>query len=54
MKTFIAYLLKLPLYFVSLYGIAALTGFSIWWYLPIYTVIGLSYEIGEMVRRGEL
>jgi hypothetical protein len=54
MKTFIAYLLKLPLYFVSLYGIAALTGLSIWWCIPICTVIGLSYEIGEMVKRGEL
>jgi len=54
MKHIISFLLKFPLYYVVINGLVALTGLSIWWCIPICTVIGLSYEIGEMVRRGEL
>lgn len=51
MKTFISYLLKYPLYFTALYGIAALTGFSIWWCLPIYIAILIFYTIGDEMWR---
>lgn len=54
MNYFIAFLLKFPLYYVLISGLVALTGLSIWWCIPICTVICLSYDIGEMVRRREL
>ena len=51
MKHIISFLLKFPLYYVVLNGLVALTGFSILQCIPICTVIGLSYEIGEWVRK---
>ena len=54
MKIFISYLIQIPMYYVLLNGLVALTGINIWWCLPIYVAIGLSYAIGEMMRRGDL
>ena len=51
MKYFISYLIQFPLYYVLVNGLAALTGLSVWWCVPIGVVIGLCYDIGEMVRR---
>jgi len=51
MNYIISFLLQLPLYYVVLNGLVALTGLSIWWCIPICTVIALSYDIGEMVRK---
>jgi len=51
MNYIISFLLQLPLYYVLVNGLTALTGISIWWCIPICTVIGLSYDIGEMVRK---
>jgi hypothetical protein len=53
MKIFISYLIQYPLYYVVVNGLAALTGLSVWWCVPICVVIGMSYDIGEMMRRGE-
>jgi hypothetical protein len=54
MKIFISYLLQFPLYYVVVNGLAALTGLSIWWCVPIGVLIGSSYAAGEMIRRREL
>jgi len=49
MNYIISFLFQFPLYYVLVNGLVALTGLSIWWCIPISTVIGLSYDIGEMV-----
>lgn len=54
MKTIIALLLQLPVYFIVWDGIAALTGLSVWWCIPICVVVMLSYDIGEIIRRDGL
>jgi len=54
MKIFISYLIQIPMYYVVLNGLVALTGLSIWWCFPIYVVIVFFYGIGEMMRRGDL
>jgi hypothetical protein len=54
MKIFISYLLQFPLYYVVVNGLAALTGLSIWWGVPIGVLIVFSYDVGEMIRRREL
>jgi hypothetical protein len=54
MKHIISFLFQFPLYYFLYYGVSSQTGFNFWWCIPICTVTGLSYEIGEMVRRGEL
>ncbi len=51
MNYFISFLLQMPMYYVVVNGLAALTGLSVWWCVPICVVIGMSYDIGEMVRR---
>jgi hypothetical protein len=51
MKLIISYLIQYPLYYVVVNGLAALTGLNIWWCVPIGVVIGMSYDIGEMMRR---
>ena len=54
MKIFISFLLQLPMYFVLGNGLMALTGLNVWWSVPISVMIGLCYDIGEMVRKSEL
>jgi hypothetical protein len=54
MKTFISYLIQYPLHYVVVNGLAALTGLSSWWCVPIGVLIGLSYDAGEMIRKREL
>lgn len=51
MKIFISFLLQFPAYYIVVNGLAALTGLSVWWCVPICVVVMLSYDIGEMVRR---
>jgi hypothetical protein len=53
MKYFISFLLQLPLYGVVINGLAAITGLSVWWCVPIGVVIGVMYVIGEAIRRGD-
>ena len=53
MNYFISFLLQMPMYYVVVNGLAALTGLSAWWCVPICVVIGLCYDIGERVWRGE-
>jgi hypothetical protein len=54
MKTFISFLLESPVYYIVVNGLAALTGISVWWCIPICVVVMLSYDIGEMIRRDGL
>jgi hypothetical protein len=51
MKTIITLLLQLPVFYIVVNGLAALTGISVWWCIPICVVVMLSYAIGEMVRK---
>jgi hypothetical protein len=51
MNYFISFLLQFPLYCVLINGLESLTGLSVWWCVPIGVVIGLCYDIGEMMRR---
>jgi hypothetical protein len=50
-NTLLAFLLQLPVYYVLVNGLAAITGLSVWWCIPICVVIGLMYDIGEMIMR---
>jgi hypothetical protein len=54
MKTLIALPLQFPVYCIVVNGLAALTGISVWWCIPICVVVMLSYDIGEMIRRDGL
>jgi len=49
MNYFISFIFKYPIYYVVVNGLAALTGLSVWWCVPIATVIVLSYDIGEKI-----
>jgi hypothetical protein len=51
MNYFISFLLQMPMYYVVVNGLAALTGINIWWCVPICVVVMMSYDIGEMVRK---
>jgi len=53
MNTIISFLLKFPVYYIIVNGLVALTGLSVWWCVPICVVVMLSYDIGEMMRRGD-
>ena len=54
MKTIIAFLLQLPIYFIAVNGLAVLTGLSVLWCIPICAVVMFSYDIGEIIRRDGL
>jgi len=54
MKTINSFLLQFPVYYIIVNGLAALTGLSVWWCIPICVVVMLSYDIGEMIRRDKL
>ena len=54
MNTIISLLLQFPVYYIIVNGLAALTGLSVWWCIPICVVVMLSYDVGEMIRRDGL
>lgn len=51
MKYIIQFILQFPTYYVLVNGLAALTGLSDWWCVPICVAIVISYDIGEMIKR---
>ena len=53
LKSIISFLLKFPLYYVVVNGLSVLIGWNIWWCSPLCLSIILSYDIGEMIRRGD-
>jgi hypothetical protein len=53
MNYFISLLLKYPVFYVLVNGLAALTGLAIWWCVPITIGIVFMYDFGETIRRGE-
>ena len=53
MNYFISFMLQFPVYYVLVNGLAALTGLSIWWCIPIAVVLDVMYCAGENIRRGE-
>ena len=53
LKFIISFLFKFPLYYVVINGLSALIGWNIWWCVPLCVLIGMSYDIGEMIRRGD-
>lgn len=53
LKSIIGFLLYLPLFYVVVNGLSLLTGLNIWWSIPLGTLIILSYDFGEMLRRGD-
>jgi hypothetical protein len=53
LKSIISFLFQYPLYYFVLMGLQSITGLNIWWCVPICVIIGVSYDIGERLRRGE-
>jgi hypothetical protein len=53
LKSIISFLLKLPLYSVLAFGVVLLTQSAAWWCVLICGFILLSYDAGEMLRRGD-
>lgn len=53
LKSIITLLLQFPLCYVAVNGLIALTGWSFWLCLLLSILITLSYEIGEMIGRGD-
>lgn len=53
MNYLISFLLQIPVYFVVVSGLEALIGISTWWCVLICAVLMMSYDIGEMIRRGD-
>ena len=53
LKSIISFLIKYPLYYVVVNGLSLITGLNIWWCVPLCVLIVLSYDIGEMIRRGD-
>ena len=51
MNYLISFLLKFPVFYIVVNGLAALTGLNIWWCVPICVIVMLSYDISEMVRK---
>jgi hypothetical protein len=50
LKSIISFLIKYPLYYVVVNGLSLLTGWNVWWCVPLSIIIILSYNIGEMIR----
>lgn len=53
LKYIISFLFKFPLYYVVVNGPSSLTGWNVWWCVPLGLIIILSYNIGEMIMRGD-
>lgn len=53
LKSIISFLLKLPLYSVLAFGVVLLTQSAAWSCVLICGFILLSYDAGEMLRRGD-
>jgi hypothetical protein len=53
MNYFISFLLRFPVYYVLINGLAALTGLVAWWFVPIAIGIVFMYDFGETIRRGK-
>ena len=53
LKSIISFLIQYPLYYVVVNGLSLLTGWNIWWSIPLSILIILSYDIGGIPRRGD-
>ena len=53
MNYFISFLLRFPVCYVLINGLAALTGLVAWWFVPIAIGILFMYDFGENIRSGE-
>jgi hypothetical protein len=53
MNYVISFLLKYPVYYIVVNGLAAITGLSVWWCVPICVGVMLMYDIGEMMGRND-
>lgn len=53
LKSIIIFLIQYPLYYVVANGLSLLTGWNIWWCIPLCVLIVLSYDIGRMIGRGD-
>jgi hypothetical protein len=48
-----SFLLKYPVYYIVINGLAAITGLSVWWCFPICVGVTLMYDIGEILERDD-
>jgi len=53
MNYLISFLLQIPVYTLVISGLESLTDLSGWWCVLICAVLMMSYDIGEMIRRGD-
>ena len=54
MNYFISFLLRFPVCYVIINGLAALTGLTglaAWWFVPIAIGIVFMYDLGENIRK---
>ena len=49
----LGFLFQFPLLYALQFGVHFLTGFSMWWCVPISVVLYVMYYVGENIMRGD-